>query len=222
MIQALPAALRAVYAEAFTAALHPVFLTASCIGAVGFALAWFLEEVPLRGPARADTIGESFAMPRDATSLEELERIVGRLQRRENRWQVYHTIAEAAGVALAPDEIWLLARLCRAGQPLNGVPALGSGRFAEISRKLVAKDMAVRCAGKALIASPRGRDAFERMVAMRRTRLAQLLERWKPEEHEEVRAMLDRLAQVLMADPPSVPEAGALARWNARAAGSSA
>ena len=51
--------------------------------------------MPLRGPARAETIGESFAMPRDATSLDELEQIVSRLQRRENRWQVYRTIAEA-------------------------------------------------------------------------------------------------------------------------------
>ena len=30
-------ALRAIYADAFTAALHPVFLTAACIGAAGFA-----------------------------------------------------------------------------------------------------------------------------------------------------------------------------------------
>jgi hypothetical protein len=204
-IQALPAALRAIYAEAFTAALHPVFLTAACVGAAGFVLAWFLRDVPLRGPARADTIGESFAMPRDATSLEELEQIVGRLQRRENRWQVYQTIAEAARVSLAPDEIWLLARLCRAGRPLSGEPALEGGRFAAIGRILVAKNMAARCADGALAVTPRGQDSFERMVAARRARLAYLLARWKPEEPEEVRAMLDRLTRTVMAGPPAVP-----------------
>src|SRR3954452_8785388 len=164
-IQALPTAVRAIYADAFTAALHPLFLTAAWIGTAGFVLAWFPEDVPLRGPARADTIGESFAMPRDATSLEELEQIVGRLQRRENRWRVYRIIAEAAGVALAPDEIWLLASLCRAGQPVNEEPALGRDRFAEIGQRLTAKDMVLRCAGGVLAPSPRGRDAFERLVA---------------------------------------------------------
>jgi EmrB/QacA subfamily drug resistance transporter len=220
-IQALPAASRAIYEHAFTAALHPVFVTAACTGIVGFVLAWFLEDVPLRGPARGDTIGESFAMPRDATSLDELGQIVNRLQRRENRWQVYRTIAEAAHVALAPDEIWLLARLCRAGWPVREEPALGRERFTALGRGLVGQNMAVCGADGALAPSPRGRDAFERMVAERRARLAQILARWTPEEHQEVRAMLDGLARTLMADPPAVPEERA-AGWKARPPGSSA
>jgi EmrB/QacA subfamily drug resistance transporter len=221
-IHALPPALRAVYANAVTTALHPVFLSAACIGAIGFLLAWFLKDVPLRGPARAETIGQSFAMPRDATSLEELEQIVSRLQRRENRWQVYRTIAEAVGVALAPDEIWLLARLCRAARPVGEEAVLGRERFAALGRNLVRKGMAVRGADGAFAPSPRGRDVFERMVAERRVRLAQILARWTPEEHEEVRAMLDRLAQTLMADPPAVPEERAVAGRHGRAAGRSA
>jgi EmrB/QacA subfamily drug resistance transporter len=51
-IAALPPALRTVYRQAFTAALHPVFVTAACIAALGFGLTWFLKEAPLRGPAR--------------------------------------------------------------------------------------------------------------------------------------------------------------------------
>jgi MFS family permease len=49
-IQALPNTTRSLYQLAFTAALHPVFLYATIIGAVGFVLTWFLKEVPLRGP----------------------------------------------------------------------------------------------------------------------------------------------------------------------------
>ena len=171
----------------------------------------FSKDVPLRGPARADTIGESFAMPRDATSLEELEQIVSRLQRRENRWRVYQTIAETVGVALAPDEIWLLARLCRAGRPVTRNRRSAANGLPRSAAICVTKGMAVRGADGALAPSPRGRDAFERMVAERRARLAQILARWTPEEHEEVRAMLDRLAQTLMADPPAVPEGRAAA-----------
>jgi hypothetical protein len=51
----LPAAVHAVVLPAFTAALHPVFLTAAAIGLIGFALTWLMEETPLRrrGPAPA-------------------------------------------------------------------------------------------------------------------------------------------------------------------------
>src|SRR6185312_655930 len=47
-IAALPAALKAGYLDAFTAALHPVFVAAAAIAAVAFALTWLLEELPLR------------------------------------------------------------------------------------------------------------------------------------------------------------------------------
>jgi len=47
-IQALPSATRSLYLAAFTGALHPVFLHAAVIAALGFALTWFLKEIPLR------------------------------------------------------------------------------------------------------------------------------------------------------------------------------
>jgi EmrB/QacA subfamily drug resistance transporter len=53
-IRALPQAARLLYRDAFTAALHPVFVSAACVAALGFALTWFLREIPLRGPARGD------------------------------------------------------------------------------------------------------------------------------------------------------------------------
>ena len=59
----------------------------------------------------AEGLGESFAMPRDATSLEELERIVTALVARENRWRVYADLARRAGIDLPAPELWMLARL---------------------------------------------------------------------------------------------------------------
>jgi len=50
-IQSLSSTTRALYLQAFTAALHSVFLRAAIIAAFGFALTWLLREVPLRGPA---------------------------------------------------------------------------------------------------------------------------------------------------------------------------
>ena len=50
-IQALPDAVRSVYLDVFTAALHPVFLDATGVAALSFALTWLLKEIPLRDAA---------------------------------------------------------------------------------------------------------------------------------------------------------------------------
>ena len=71
-----------------------------------------------------ETIGESFAMPHDATSLEELELIVTRLGMREHRWETYRLIAKRTGVSLAPDEMWLLVQLCRDAKRLPATWAI--------------------------------------------------------------------------------------------------
>ena len=209
-IAALPAALRTIYLDAFTAALHPVFVTATAVSAVGFALTWLLREVPLRAAARDETIGQSFAMPHDANSLDELEKIVTRLERRENRWEVYRRIAEANQILLSPDEIWLLARLCIADRPLRTAElaerfAIPAGRLDDLADRLVTKVMIEHAPDGSLAPSCRGRETFQKMVASRRARLAQLLERWTPEEHGEAKAMLDRLARTLVAELPVDP-----------------
>src|ERR1700690_3996449 len=47
-LKKLPADLRQLILQAYSDALHPVFLTAAPIAFVAFVLAWFLREVPLR------------------------------------------------------------------------------------------------------------------------------------------------------------------------------
>ena len=50
-----------------------------------------------------------------------------------------------------------------------------------------------------------GAAVYGRVLAARREGLSELLEGWEPEEHDEVRAMLDRLARALVAEPPAAP-----------------
>jgi hypothetical protein len=50
-----------------------------------------------------------------------------------------------------------------------------------------------------------GRLVYTRVVDARRQGLAELLEGWEPEKHDEVRAMLDRLASELVAEIPESP-----------------
>ena len=50
-IKHLPAAAHDAFSQAFAAALHPVFLTAAGVSLLAFALAWLLQDVPLRTAA---------------------------------------------------------------------------------------------------------------------------------------------------------------------------
>src|SRR5207237_5036737 len=75
-LHAMPAALRAVYLDAFTGALGTVFLVAACVGAAAFALSWLLEERPLRETvaAGATATAEAIAMPESDDSLAQVAR----------------------------------------------------------------------------------------------------------------------------------------------------
>ena len=110
-LQALPPEIRAAYLSAIVASLRLVFQVAAAIAALGFLLALGLRELPLRGMEPAKDLSESFSMPRDATSLEELERIVTTLMAHENRWRLYADLAARAQLDLAAPELWMLARL---------------------------------------------------------------------------------------------------------------
>ena len=199
-VAALSPDIRRVYLEVFTAALHPVFLWAAIIAALAFVFTWFLKEVPLRGGQRSESIGESFAMPHDATSLEELEQIITRLGRREHRWQTFQLIARRVGVSLAPDEMWLLVQLCRT-TPLSG--ALTDPALQSIASRLLQQGLLLREAGGQYAPSATGRQMYEQIITGYRARLTQIVERWNPEHHEEVRAMLNGLSRELVAELPA-------------------
>jgi DNA-binding MarR family transcriptional regulator len=209
-IAALPPPLRMAYLDVFTSALHPVFVSAAAISAVAFLLTFLLKEIPLRGPARHESIGESFAVPRDATSLGELETIVEHRTRAENRWMALQRITRRLEVPLNPEEVWLLARLCRSGGhvPIDQL-ARASGaapqRITSIADQLVGRGLAQCEQPSALIATPAGQEMFERVVRRYRERLAEYLRRWAREDREDVRAMLARLASELLAQLPAEP-----------------
>src|ERR1700712_3157436 len=80
----LPHAQSAPIVAAYAASLTQVFLWAAPVALVGFTLALFLKEVPLRdmGTNAAD-IGDGFAMPSTQSPEEMLETAIGRLMRGE-------------------------------------------------------------------------------------------------------------------------------------------
>jgi EmrB/QacA subfamily drug resistance transporter len=205
-VRGLPPQLHAEYIAAVMAALRPVFVAAATISALGFVLAWLLRESPLREGAPAEGMGESFAMPRDATSLQELERIVTLLIARENRWRVYADLARRAAIDLPAPELWMLARLGER-EPMT-MRSLGAElKIPEAALvppldALCARGLAQKDAGGELRLTPEGLAMRDRVVAARRKGLADMLARWQPEQHPDVLALIERMAQALTSDLP--------------------
>src|SRR3546814_17732652 len=74
-----------------------------------------------------------------------------------------------------------------------------------VAKRLVDRNLLIRQPDNAFLASERGRQTFERIVAGYRDWLALVLDRWSPESHADVRAMLNRFARQLVADLPASP-----------------
>lgn len=206
-INAMPAAVREHYLSAFTAALHPVFLWATFIAASGFVLTWFLKEIPLRDVAGTGTIGESFAMPRDATSLEELEQILARMSSHEHLWDTYQRISSRLDVSMQPDEIWLLIQLCRRPRTpslrqLTADFSIPHASLDALAGRLQGQSLATRAANGDPTVTDKGRKVFDRIVEGYRQRLTRFVGHWAPDTHEEVRMMLESFARDLVAALP--------------------
>jgi EmrB/QacA subfamily drug resistance transporter len=190
-IDALPPAIREPYIAAWAAALRPIFLIAAGIAVLGFVLTWFLDELPLRETVADQGLRDSFAAPRDATSIEELETRLSTLAHKRNRHVVYDHLAEQAGVDVSARAAWLLLRLAEPADSLQMDPEI----LAELrERSLVEPGAATLTAA--------GRDAAERLTEARCEEIRAIVDDWKPEEQPEVESLVRRFAASLESTPP--------------------
>ena len=206
-VQALPPEIRSAYVIAIVAALRPVFLVASTVAGLGFLLTLGLREVPLREMAAAEGLGESFSMPRDATSIEELERIVTTLLAHENRWRLYADLAERAQLDLSAPELWMLARLseraARTAQSLSDDLKVSLASLRGPLNTLCERHIAHRDAAGNLQLTPKGNLMRDRLLSARRKGVTDLIARWEPDKHPEVLALLNRMVDSLIRDLPA-------------------
>jgi EmrB/QacA subfamily drug resistance transporter len=191
-IQALPEQTRLLYEAAFTQALQPIFATAAVVAGVAFLMRLLLKEIPLRSSHRSESVANALAMPRDARSVEELETIVVNLERRENRHVVLRDVAATAGLDLPPNALWLLFRVAR---------GRASAQDSLASRMLMDMKLLERRHDGTVELSVKGRRAYERIVGLYRDRFAELVANWEPDQHEEARGMLRRLAESILSEP---------------------
>jgi EmrB/QacA subfamily drug resistance transporter len=207
----LPPPLHAGYLHAFAGSLSSVFLTASAFALVGFVLTWFIRELRLRDTVATGDLSDTYATPRDGDSLVEIVNKLGRLDRRAGAREIVVRVAARAGVDLSPASCWLLARLSESQAP--DLATLATRYEIDLDTLTAARE---ELAGKGLIGpSPNGDPStrvltgdghatLERLIATGEQRLSDLLEGWRPEEHEELARMIAALARQFFIDASSL------------------
>jgi len=209
-LAALAEPLHSTYLTLFVESLRPVFITAAALAFLGFLLTLGIKEVPLLARLTSEPANDPLQMPRDATSLEELARIVERVTSRENRWRVYQASAKRLGIPLEPDAYWLLARIGEGGGRVSRAElvrrlAIDDAQGQRLFDGLVASGMAQDAGGDAAELTPAGRAAFERLVHKREDDLRHMLSEWDRNEHPEVRSLLREMASSFARTPPVNP-----------------
>jgi DNA-binding MarR family transcriptional regulator len=112
---------------------------------------------------------------------------------------------------LPPPELWLLARLGERAPPptVEGLAAelrVDPARVEDAAAQLERDRLVQLLPGPVLELTAKGREAYDRLVAARRASLETLLAGWKPDEHAELRTLLDRLAHAFTCEIPMPPE----------------
>jgi DNA-binding MarR family transcriptional regulator len=187
--------------------IHTVFLIGVPIAAVAFALSFLLPDIELRKTVRTADPAKELGMYESRSSLQEIELALERLAQRENRRELYATLADRAGLQLEPRSCWLLYRFAdRPDCTLESVASrlkvdprrIEEGIEALVKAGLV--KMADRPGECEFALTERGRDAVDRLEAARRAGLTELLDGWDPDTHPEIGEMVRRLAHALLAD----------------------
>ena len=196
------------YIDAVTHSIQIVFLVAVPIAFVAFLLSFLLPEVELRKTVQTVDVGEVNGMPDHRSSLQEIELALHRLSDRENRVELYQTLAQRAGIDLPPRAVWLLYRLadqpaCTVNDVAQRLKVEAGADSARGGRPRGGRHGRGAAAGRDecdLYLTAAGTAALDKLTEARRRGLTELLEGWNPEEHPEIIEMVKDLAHSLLAD----------------------
>jgi EmrB/QacA subfamily drug resistance transporter len=203
-IARLPAAVHTEFITAYAHSLQMVFLIAAPIAAIAFILTLFLPEVRLKTTAQATHVGDTFAMPRSNTSLQEIERALHVLAGREGQVRIYQRLAQRAGVSLAPACCWLLFRL-REQAPISQHELAQRLHVPEkhlaASIDQLTHDGFIEVDGQAdrrIELTTNGQATLNTLTASYQQSLAELLDGWSPEQEAELATLLSKLTGSLL------------------------
>ncbi|MER8047393.1 MFS transporter [Streptomyces sp. NPDC094032] len=213
-IGALPPELRPPVLHAYATSITDVFLYAAPVVMVGFVVACFLKEDPLRGAVTAPDTSQTLASnPVERSSHDECARALSLLGSRAGRKQVYEKITARAGLDLLPAASWLLLRVRRHGTvepslladttpvPLRVITE-GARQLEE--RRLVARE------GVQLVLTEDGAQTAVRLAKAREDSLSDLLgDWWGPDRPTDLVQLVEELTAELGgsdAERPRTPE----------------
>ena len=114
------------YIDAVTHSIQTVFLVAVPIAFVAFLLSFLLPEVELRKTVQTVDVGEVNGSPDPGRRCEEIELALERLSDRENRVELYQTLAQRAGhrpaaaLGAGCSTAWPISRRARSTTWRNG------------------------------------------------------------------------------------------------------
>ncbi|MEU1184061.1 MDR family MFS transporter [Streptomyces sp. NPDC005820] len=212
-ITRLPSSLQPQALHAYASAITDVFLYAAPVALLGFVLAWFLREDPLRGSVTAPDVTETLASnPVERSSYDEVCRALSVLGTREGRREVYRTITARAGHDLLPAASWLLLRMKRYGSVEPGVLAerttVPFPVVIEAARQIEEWRLAVR-EGLDLRLTPQGREVAEDLARVREESLAELLgDWWDPDRPTDLVQLVRELNDELCGSDREQPHEG--------------
>jgi DNA-binding MarR family transcriptional regulator len=195
-----PAAHQAVI-QAYADSIQTVFLTAAPVAAFAFLISWLLPELKLRKTLAAGDPGQTFGMPTDRSSAQELERGLAVLASREDRVALYRRIAAQAGLTgLRPAATCLLARLDdhRGVTRAELAEQIGTStaNLTPGVDQLAGHDLVtIEPGSQAINLTPAGRSALGRLRRAREVGLRALLDDWAPEQEAELDERLKLLAR---------------------------
>jgi hypothetical protein len=144
-------------------------------------------------------------MPKSHRSLNEIERGLWSLMGRDTKKVVLARIIERAGVELTPVDAWLLARIAE-GDNVEVKDLAATYLIPERFLDASAAELTVRglagAGDRGLSVTEAGDAMLEKLYTARREGLAELLDGWSHEQHDELGALLTRLSRSLSQEVP--------------------
>jgi EmrB/QacA subfamily drug resistance transporter len=187
--------------HAYADSLQTVFLAAAPVAAFAFLISWLLPELKLRKTLAAGDPAQTFGMPTDRSSAQELERGLAVLAGREDRVTIYRRIAAQAGLTgLRPAATCLLARIDdhRGVTRADLAEQIGTStaNLAPSLDQLARHELvSIEPGSHAINLTPEGRSALRRLGRAREDGLRELLDDWAPAQEAELDERLKTLAR---------------------------
>ncbi|WP_093171123.1 MFS transporter [Sinosporangium album] len=204
-ITSLPPALRAEFLHIYAESISRVFVVATPVMALAFALAWFIPEIRLRETTKAMDVGEGYGgAPAQRSSLDEVERGLMRLADADLRRDYYRRLGALAGLdGVPPGGVWMLARIgtqgCVTAEDLARQARVPPERGRPYVDLLVDDGFVTTSAdGRCLELTADGREAAGRLVEQCREGLRRMVDDWHPDRHPELSELLARLPRHLL------------------------